>query len=171
MEMSFEQQDIDWDDYGIAGGMSSALVADAAKQAAWENALIDELGAVGVAEADARNLIPEDVIYGWDIAIGSSHEELWMEFLDNHPKADEIVIFTKIDSMATANEELLDNDETLRLEEFVNDAYGYRPSWNSVFAETLLKETAHLPKGWFKMGYANGAGGNPQSINYAILKV
>ena len=173
MEMSFDTSEtgIEWGDYGVSS-MSSGHNADAAQQAAWFNALMDYLNDETEISTDKfLELVPEEVLNGWDIAIGSEQHELWMQMLDEYSKVDQLVIFTTFPDLKTAHETLVDRDESIKFEELVNDAYGYRRSWNSVWAEPLLKEQGHLPKGWYKMTYYSAIGGLPQSINYSKLKV
>lgn len=172
MEMSFDPSsaDIDWTDYG-ASSMSSGHHADAAQQAAWFNALMDWLMDENILTDKITELVPEEVLNGWDIAIGSEQHELWLQMLDEYSNVDQLVIFTTFPDMKTARDTLVDHDQSIKFEELVNDAYGFRRSWNSNWAEPLLKETGHLPKGWYKMTYYSAIGGFPQSINYSKLKV
>ena len=176
MEMSFDPSEtgIDWGDYGVSS-MSSAHHADATQQAAWFNALMDylrfEIEGENITTDRITELVPEEVLNGWDIAIGSEQHELWMQMLNEYPKVDQLVIFTTFPDMKTAHDTLVDHDESIKFEEMVNDAYGFRRSWNSVWAEPLLKETGHLPEGWYEMTYYSAIGGFPQSINYSKLKV
>jgi hypothetical protein len=174
MIMSFDTSDtgIEWNDYGV-DRPSSGHNADAMEQAAWFNALMDLMGDVSppIREDRIRELVPEEVLNGWDIMIGSEQHELWMNMLDEFSKVDELVIFTNFPDLKTARDTLIDNDKSIKFEELVNDAYGFRGSWNSGWAETLLKDTGHLPKGWYKMNYFSAIGGFPQSLNYSKLKV
>lgn len=178
MEMSFDTSDtgIDWSDYGVSS-MSSGHHADEAQQAAWFTALMDYLLEEKIIDdqdygtIQIYDLVPEEVIYGWDIAIGDKQHELWMQMLDEYSKVDQLVIFTTFPDLKTARDTLVDQDQSIKFEELVNDAYGFRGSWNSSWAEPLLKETGHLPKGWYKMNYFSAIGGSPQSINYSKLKV
>ena len=72
MEMSFDTSDtgIEWADYGVSS-MSSGHHADAAQQAAWFNALMDWLMEENILTDKITELVPEEVLNGWDIAIGS----------------------------------------------------------------------------------------------------
>ena len=173
MEMSFDTSDtgIEWADYGVSS-MSSGHHADAAQQAAWFNALMDYLNDEDSVSTDKiTELVPEEVLNGWDIALGSEQHELWIQMLEEYSKVDQLVIFTTFPDLKTARDTLTDHDQSIKFEELVNDAYGFRRSWNSNWAEPLLKETGHLPKGWYNMNYFSAIGGFPQSINYSRLKV
>ena len=172
MIMSFDTSDtgIEWDDYGVSS-MLTGHHADAAQQAAWFNALMDLMTYENIPEERIKELVPEEVLNGWDIMIGSEQHELWMQMLDEYSNVDQLVIFTTFPDLKTARNELIDNDESINFEKLVKDAYGFRRSWNSNWAEPLLKETGHLPKGWYKMNYFSAIGGFPQSINYSKLKV
>ena len=176
MEMSFDTSDtgIEWADYGVSS-MSSGHHANADQQAAWFNALLDYLLAENVidnkADYEMHSLFPDEVLTGWDINIGSEQHELWIQMLEEYSKVDQLVIFTTFPDLKTARDTLVDHDQSIKFEELVNDAYGFRRSWNSNWAEPLLKETGHLPKGWYKMNYFSAIGGFPQSINYSRLKV
>lgn len=172
MEMSFDTSDtgIEWGDYGVSS-MSSGHHADAAQQAAWFNALMDLMTEENIPEERIKELVPEEVLNGWDIGIGGEQNELWMQMLDEYSNVDQLVIFTTFPDLKTARDTLTDEDKSIKFEELVNDAYGFRRSWNSNWAEPLLKETGHLPKGWYKMNYFSAINGIPQSINYSRLKV
>lgn len=172
MIMSFDTSEtgIEWGDYGVSS-VSSGHHADATQQAAWFNALMDLMTEENIPEDRIKELVPEEVLNGWDIAIGSEQHELWMQMLDEYSNVDQLVIFTTLPDLKTARDTLVDHDQSIKFEELVNDAYGFRRSWNSVWAEPLLKETGHLPKGWYKMNYFSAIGGFPQSINYSRLKV
>tara|TARA_B100000683_G_C12466506_1_gene546205 strand:+ start:794 stop:1432 length:639 start_codon:yes stop_codon:yes gene_type:complete len=171
MQFSFSSDYVDWNDYNVSGSISSAERADEQTQEAWLEALGDYLYTFGVKREDIMELVPKKVLTGWDTVIGSSEEETWLEMLDEHENIDELVIFTTFDDLNVAKEKMVDVDKTLKLDEFINDAYGYRGSWNSSWAEGLLKTTEHLPKGWYEMNYFSVLGGSPQSLNYAKLKV